>query len=65
VHEYTNKTVKAPSSILLLTIVILVKCLGSLVRNKAKNALSLAVPISPGMAGAKIEKISFRWREKK
>ena len=34
-------------------------------RNKAKNALSLAVPISPGMAGAKIEKISFGWREKK
>ena len=34
-------------------------------RNKAKNALSLAVPISPGMAGAKIDKISFVWREKK
>ena len=34
-------------------------------RNKAKNALSLAVPISPRMAGAKIDKISFGWRKKK
>lgn len=40
-------------------------CPDSLPRNKAKNALSLAVPISPGMAGAKIEKNSFGWREKK
>jgi hypothetical protein len=34
-------------------------------RNKAKNALSLAVQISPEMAGAKIGKISFGWRKKK
>jgi hypothetical protein len=34
-------------------------------RNKAKNALSLAVPISPELAGAKIGKISFGWRKKK
>jgi hypothetical protein len=35
------------------------------IRNKAKNALSLATPIYPGMAGAKIGKISFGWRKKK
>jgi hypothetical protein len=40
-------------------------CPDSSSRNKAKNALSLAVPISPGMAGAKIDKNSFGWREKK
>ena len=39
-------------------------CLDSLLRNKAKNALSLSTPISPGMAGAKIRKISFRQAEK-
>jgi hypothetical protein len=46
-------------------LVLQMNCPDSSPRNKAKNALSLAVPISPGMAGAKIGKISFGWREKK
>jgi hypothetical protein len=33
-----------------------VNCPDSSTRNKAKNALSLTAPISPGMAGAKIGK---------
>jgi hypothetical protein len=41
-----------------------VKCPSSPLRNKAKNALSLAKSISPEMAGAKIDKKSFGWREK-
>ena len=34
-------------------------CPSSLLRNKAKNALSLAKSISPDLTGAKIDKISF------
>jgi len=34
-------------------------CPDSLLRNKAKNALSLAMPFSLGLAGAKIDKISY------
>jgi len=57
VNTYTNITVKATT----LTTFLLynVSCPSSPLRNKAKNALSLAKSISPEMAGTKIGKKSF------
>ena len=44
------------ASVFLYFLVFQANCADSLARNKAKNALSLATPISPGKAGAKIGK---------
>ena len=52
------------ATILSIFLSIQVNCPDLLSRSKAKNALSLATPISPGMAGAKIGKISFGQRKK-
>ena len=56
-----NITVKAN---ILQKPLFICECPSSQSRNKAKNALSLAATISPVLAGAKIDKNSFGWREK-
>ena len=54
IHEHNRESYH-----LLNILVLQMNCPDSSPRNKAKNALSLAVPISPGKAGAKIGKIWF------
>jgi len=54
---YTNITAKTTFNPIFL---LLVKCPSLLLRNKAKNALSLAKTISPVLAEAKIGKFLFR-----
>jgi hypothetical protein len=54
---YTHITAKTFINPLFLSLQM--NCPDSSSRNKAKNALSLAIPISPGMAEAKIQIFSF------
>ena len=61
--EYTNITAKA--FIILIILVIHANCLDSLLRNKAKNALSLAETISPVLARAKIQRNWFAQGKRK
>jgi len=42
-----------------LFLIIHMNCPDSLLRNKAKNALSLAVPIAPGKAGQIYKKLGY------
>jgi len=50
IHEHNNESNRFP------TPTFYANCADSPIRNKAKNALSLAVPFSLGMAAQKYEK---------
>ena len=60
IHEHNRESHHLPN-----LLVLYANCPDSQPRNKAKNALSLAMPFSFGLAGAKIDKIWIGQEEKR